>query len=45
MVQERVLSDKWLSRYGLLDNFDAEITNWKKTQNNIDLLQREHSIS
>ena len=43
MVQVLVLSDKWLPRYGLLENFDAEITNWKKTQkNNIDLF---HSIS
>ena len=42
MVQVLVLSDKWLSRYGLLENFDTEITNWKNTQNNIGLLQREH---
>ena len=24
-----MLSDKWLSRYGLLEYFDVEITNWK----------------
>ena len=45
MVQVLVLSDTWLSRYGLLENFDAEITNWRKHTQNIDILQREQSIS
>ena len=25
MVQVRMLSDKWLSKYGFLENFDAKI--------------------
>ena len=26
MVQVRMLSDEWLSRYGLLENFNASVT-------------------
>ena len=26
MVQVRMLSDEWLSRYGLLENFSASVT-------------------
>ena len=29
MVQVGMLSDKWLSRYGLLENFDAQIPHFE----------------